>query len=145
MDIRDAFINVPSGRDKKSTVAARPKPNPQDGMEIIIFDALVFGAGSSPTIWGRFAAWLGRACAAILPEAGTQIYVDDPIFVLAGELSQAATDLTALLLWFAVAGFPVKLSKAEGGRAINWVGARLELDDVNATVTVASPQTKSTN
>lgn len=114
-------------------------------MEIIIFDALVFGAGSSPTIWGRFAAWLGRACAAILPEAGTQIYVDDPIFVLAGELSQAATDLTALLLWFAVAGFPVKLSKAEGGRAINWVGARLELDDVNATVTVASPQTKSTN
>ena len=115
VDIRDAFMNIPSGPDKRFTVAARPKHGATGDMEIIIFDALVFGAGSSPTIWGRYAAWLGRSCAAIVPEANVQIYVDDPIFVLAGDQQKAAMDLTALLLWFAVTGFPVKLAKAKGG------------------------------
>ena len=142
VDVKDAFMNVPSGADKRFTVAARPKTQPEEGMEIIVFDTLVFGAGSSPTIWGRFAAWLGRSCAAIVPDASTQIYVDDPIFVLAGGLEQASTDLTTLMLWFAIAGFPVKLSKAEGGKAINWVGARLELDDEANTVTVTIPTDK---
>ena len=142
VDVKDAFMNVPAGPDKRFTVAARPKAKPQEGMELIVFDALVFGAGSSPTIWGRFAAWLGRAFAAIVPKASAQIYVDDPIFVLAGDLEQAALDLTSLMLWFAIAGFPVKLSKAEGGKAINWVGARLELDDEASTVKVTIPTDK---
>ena len=61
VDICDAFMNIPSGPDKRFTVAARPKPGTTGDMEIIIFDTLVFGAGSSPTIWGRYAAWLGRS------------------------------------------------------------------------------------
>lgn len=93
------------------TVAARPNPKKPDKMEIVIFDALVFGAGSSPTIWGRYAAWLGRSCTAILPNVGVQIYVDDPAFVLrGGTQEEAGRNLTILLLWFAVMGFPVKLS-----------------------------------
>jgi hypothetical protein len=45
----------------------------------IIYDVLVFGSRSSPTIWGRFAALLGRILAATVPENRTHIYVDDPI------------------------------------------------------------------
>ena len=92
-------------------------------MEIVVFDTLVFGAGSSPTIWGRYAAWLGRSATAITPRAGVQIYVDDPAFVLSGTLEKASWDLTVLLLWFAIVGFPIKLPKAEGGKTIGWVAS----------------------
>ena len=142
VDIRDAFMNIPSGQDKRYTVAARPKPGHEDQMELIIFDTLVFGAGSSPTLWGRYAAWLGRSCASIMPRASTQIYVDDPAFVLAGTLETASEDLTTLLLWFNVVGFPVKLAKAEGGKTISWVGAKLDLNDKDQTVRVTIPQDK---
>ncbi|CAK9106255.1 Uncharacterized protein SCF082_LOCUS49493 [Durusdinium trenchii] len=142
VDIRDAFMNIPSGQDKRYTVAARPKPGHEDQMELIIFDTLVFGAGSSPTLWGRYAAWLGRSCASIMPRASTQIYVDDPTFVLAGTLETASEDLTTLLLWINVVGFPVKLAKAEGGKTISWVGAKLDLNDKDQTVRVTIPQDK---
>ena len=36
----------------------------------------------------------------------------------------------------------MKLAKAEGGKAINWVGARLVLDDEAETVTVTIPGDK---
>ena len=56
VDIRDAFMNVPAGDDKYMTVAS--KEDNKGKQELIIFDVLVFGSGSSPTIWGRYAAWL---------------------------------------------------------------------------------------
>lgn len=43
----------------------------------IAYDVLVFGSKSSPTVWGRFAAYLGRIVCSILPEVGVQIYVDE--------------------------------------------------------------------
>ena len=143
VDIRDAFMNIPSGQDKRYTVAARPKP---DQMELIIFDTLVFGAGSSPTLWGRYAAWLGRSCASIMPRASAQIYVDDPAFVLAGTLETASEDLTTLLLWLmwwdSRSSWPRQT--AEGGKTISWVGAKLGLNDKDQTVRVTIPQDKVT-
>ena len=135
-------MNIPAGPDKRFTVAARPKPQQPGEMEIIVFDTLVFGAGSSPTLWGRYAAWLGRSASAVMPRASVQIYVDDPAFVLSGTLEEASRDLTVLLMWFAIVGFPVKLSKAEGGKRIGWVGATLELDDREKVVRVSIPAAK---
>ena len=142
VDVKDAFMNIPAGADKRFTVAARPHPSQPHQMQLVIFDTLVFGAGSSPTLWGRYAAWLGRSAAAVLPRAGVQIYVDDPAFVLTGTLDEASRDLTILLMWFAIVGFPVKLSKAEGGKSIGWVGAKLELDDAEKSVRVTIPAGK---
>ena len=54
VDIQDAFHNIPAGADKRYTVAAADV----DGVRhFIIYDVLVFGSRSSPTIWGRFAAF----------------------------------------------------------------------------------------
>ena len=148
VDVRDAFMNIPSGEDKFATAAAIPKKDcaPSDSQsqehEVVIFDVLVFGSASSPTIWGRYAAWLGRSLAAIVPQANIQIYVDDPCFVLPGTKQEAARSLAIILLWMDVCGYPVKLQKASGGKSIEWVGAKVDLNDKDREVHVTIPKKK---
>ncbi|CAL1165921.1 unnamed protein product, partial [Cladocopium goreaui] len=58
VDIRDAFHNIPSGKDRAFTSAAfRDKTGT---LKIVVYDVLVFGSVSSPTLRGRYAAWFGR-------------------------------------------------------------------------------------
>eukprot|EP00435_Cladocopium_sp_Y103_P017439 s3840_g4.t1 len=140
-DIKDAFLNVPVTKDRFALVAAKPA-NDQGDMELIIFNTLVFGAASAPTIWGRYAAFLGRTIAAIEPEVGCQIYVDDPIFTLTGDLEQATEQLATVLVWMAIIGYPVKLQKAAGGKEVAWIGAHISIDDEKAEVQVRIPQEK---
>ena len=121
VDIRDAFHNVPAGADRKYTVASA------DG-KFIVYNVLVFGAKSSPTIWGRFAALLGRIVASVIPEISVQVYVDDPIFVLPNSGKGAQHFLTLALLVLKLFGYPVKLTKASAGRTIKWIGAELNIE-----------------
>ena len=122
VDIQDAFHNIPAGRDERFTVA---QAKLRSGPAHIIYDVLVFGAKSSPTIWGRYAAFLGRTLAACIPSMSSQIYVDDPIFIL--EADKAVQTLTKALLWTELLGYPVKLSKAAAGDEVDWIGARLAI------------------
>lgn len=140
-DIRDAFHNIPAGRDRKFTVAAA---NMENGVQhFIAYMVLVFGSKSSPTIWGRFAALLGRSLAAVCKETHTQIYVDDPIFVVPSAKGFDKVEcLTRAFLWTEVLGYPLKLSKAHAGDSIDWIGARINLDNVNHEVTVTIPSEK---
>ena len=50
---------------------------------LYIFKALVFGSVSAPTIWGRYAAWLGRSTMALSrPDPPRMhIFVDDPLYL----------------------------------------------------------------
>eukprot|EP00969_Alexandrium_andersonii_P014927 652339-Alexandrium_andersonii.AAC.1 len=50
------------------------------------FRVLVFGAASAPTVWGRFAAWLGRSIAVLADPRflRAEIYVGDPLLVVGG-------------------------------------------------------------
>lgn len=121
VDIQDAFHNIPSGSDKKYTAA---KVAMEDGIEaFIIYDVLVFGSKSSPTIWGRFAAYLGRILCSVIPEIGVQIYVDDPIFILPNDKEQPVHLLTLTLLLLKIFGYLVKLEKADAGSRVKWIGA----------------------
>ena len=143
VDIRDAFMNIPAGKDRRFTVAALSRRNKGNSYYLVIFNTLVFGSASSPTLWGRMAAWLGRTTSAV-SLADTQLYVDDPVYALEGpDLETATLDLTVVLLWTAITGFPVKLSKASGGKTLEWVGARLTCDDDNQAVTVSLPKAKT--
>lgn len=58
-DISDAFNNIPVRSDERRFLCAAI------GGKYIVFDSLVFGSGSSPTVWGRYAALLGRAISAV--------------------------------------------------------------------------------
>ena len=142
IDIRDAFLNIPVGKDRFALAAAKPKSEVNDPLEIVLFDTLVFGAASSPTVWGRFAAWLGRTLAAVERRMRVQVYVDDPAFVLIGSFEEAVEQLTTALLWTAIAGFPVKLQKAIGGKEVPWIGAVLSLRTEEQSVVVTIPEEK---
>ena len=74
-----------------------------------VFKVLVFGSASAPTIWGRYAAFAGRSTSAICGNLGIrmQMYVDDPVFVATGSLSQAVRGLIVALLWFSILGLPL--------------------------------------
>ena len=139
VDIQDAFHNIPAGADKRYTVAAADV----DGVrQFIIYDVLVFGSRSSPTIWGRYAAFLGRTLAAVVPEQRSQVYVDDPILVIPNSApGKAVRTLSAALIWMALAGYPVKLAKAKAGRAVEWIGAMVSIQPGRA-VRVSIPKEK---
>ena len=81
------------------------------------FKVLVFGSGSAPTVWGRYAAFLGRSVMAVVgPDRfRAEIYVDDPVFAATGRPGDVLCQFTMALLWTAVLGFPVSWPKAEGG------------------------------
>jgi len=119
-----------------------PKPDEEGNNVLIAADTLVFGAKSSPTIWGRYAALLGRSWASIEPSVQAQIYVDDPAAVAYGPIEDAVTAVTNLLLWAAVAGYPLKLEKSEGGKSIKWIGATIQVDEQERTVDISIPADK---
>ena len=128
-DIADAFHQVPlSSQEWKYTAAAL-------GDDIYVFRVLVFGSVSAPTVWGRYAAWLGRTTCALVPEDRLRlhIYVDDPVYVARGTTEQRALALSTALLWATVAGFPLAWHKSDGGASLTWIGA---------TITIASGHTQ---
>lgn len=125
VDIQDAFHNIPAGPDKRYTVAAAQIGGRQ---VFVVYDVLVFGSGSSPTLWGRYAALLGRTIQAVVPEIRTQVYVDDPIFAIPNDAPGMAEHLlTCVLVWTALLGYPVKLSKAKAGLSVEWIGAQISV------------------
>ena len=55
---------------------------------------------------------------------------------------QAVEQLSTILLWMALASFPVKLQKAAGGKSISWRGVQVALDDDTSTVVVSISRDK---
>eukprot|EP00439_Symbiodinium_sp_Y106_P066371 s4235_g10.t2 len=106
VDIRDAFVDVPAGRDRRFTAAAVPGNRNRAGRyRIVLFNTLVFGSASSPTIWGRMAR-LGRTARG---SGGERLG---------------------------------PMSKATGGKDIEWVGARITCQDAEKAVVVTLPPAK---
>ena len=139
IDIRDAFHNIPAGSDRAYTAAAveiEGKP------KVLVYDVLVFGSVSSPTIWGRYAAWLGRTLAAINRKTSIQIYVDDPIITFDSADPEHKLHLGVTLLWSQIAGFPIKLEKSDCGDKVKWIGAQIMSEIGDQCIRVTIPQDK---
>ena len=104
--IEDAFHNVPAGQDRRYTVALAPM---EDGKPCyVVYKVLVFGSRSSPTIWGRFAAFMGRTMSAVILEAEGQVYVDDPVWVVPTQGGYSPEQvMTKIYLWAAIMGYPL--------------------------------------
>ena len=132
----DAFHNIPAGRDRVFTAAAINTP---EGKRVLVYGVLVFGSVSSPTLWGRYTSWLSRLWAAINPDLKVQTYVDDPIMTFDSSNPKQRNLLGVQLLWAAVAGFPIKLEKADAGDEVKWIGAVLRIDNDNKCVIVTIP------
>ena len=64
------------------------------------FTVLVFGSGSAPTVWGRFAALLGRSTMLVSDpdRLRLEIYVDDPVYAVRGTEDEAARAVARAVL-----------------------------------------------
>jgi hypothetical protein len=61
IDICDAFNNIRVRSNEHRFTCAEI-----DGL-FVVFKVLVFGSGSSPTVWGRFSAFIGRFVSSLFP------------------------------------------------------------------------------
>ena len=104
-DVSNAFHQIPLRQDEWSFTVA------ESAGKYYVFTVLVFGSASAPTVWGRYAAWIGRSTAAIVNPERIQIYVDDPIFTIRGTLHDAAIEVSIALAWIMCCGFPIILAK----------------------------------
>ncbi len=132
VDITDAFHLIPLQPDERRFTAAEFQGR------FYAFSVLVFGSASAPTVWGRYAAWLGRSTSAIVDprRVRLQVYVDDPCYSARGTRLTAARALAVALLWAAVCGFPISWPKARGGKTVPWIGASLTACADGATVEI---------
>jgi hypothetical protein len=138
-DVSDAFHQIPLRRNEwKFTVA-------EFAGKYYIFTVLVFGSASAPTVWGRYAAWLGRSTSTIIDpdRLRIQIYVDDPIYTIRGNLHDAAIEVAIALAWTMCCGYPLSWPKSEGGKKISWIGVQYSSQLVpTPSVTVSIPADK---
>ena len=123
-DIADAFHQIPLHPTEHKYTAAK------FGDQFFVFRVLVFGSASAPTVWGRYAALAGRSLATLLEDLRfrTQVFVDDPLFAVAGSRGHAVEVLSAALCWLLTLNLPVAWRKNDGGASIRWIGAQFQLD-----------------
>ena len=95
--------------------------------KFFVSDSLVFEAPPSPLIWGRYAAWMGRAAQGLFAfkELLLQIYVDDPIWIARGTPEERRRATVVLLLFWQVFGFPFSWAKGQKGPEVQWIGGTL--------------------
>ena len=110
LDISDAFHQVPSHLEERHLTAVAILGC------VYLFYVLVFGSTSAPTVWGRYAAWLGRCTTAICGADSFRMlmYVDDPVYAAAGTDSEIVTNLSVAVLRVAIVGFPLAWHKRDG-------------------------------
>ena len=99
---------------------------------------LLFGSASSPTIWGRMAAWIGHSMASLFsPDVyRAQIYVDDPLVTVAGTLGERSHMLAVTLAWLSLIGIPLSWSKVHINNRVEWIGAVISSDHLCSTISI---------
>jgi len=121
LDIADAFHNIPMLPAERRFTCGKV------GETFIVFEVLCMGGKSSPNIWGRFAAAIGRILASIFDpnEFRSEIYVDDPLMAVVGSFPRRQKLLTMALLTLDVLNFPLAWEKGVRGTSVVWIGAQL--------------------
>ena len=121
LDIADAFHNIPMLPAQRRFTCGKV------GETFIVFEVLCMGGKSSPNIWGRFAAAIGRNLASIFDpnEFRSEICVDDPLMAVVGSVPRRQKLLTMALLTMDVLNFPLAWEKGIRGATVVWIGAQL--------------------
>ena len=137
-DVTDAFLNLGI-------------TEPERGHAIIstgqgryaAYRGVPFGLATAPLLWGRAAAWIGRATQAIHSPWAYRghIYVDDPVAIVTGTKETRTHSIAkTLTLWSALGG-RVALHKADRGTEIKWIGAMFRVVPGGIAITIDKERT----
>eukprot|EP00435_Cladocopium_sp_Y103_P030830 s1995_g7.t1 len=127
IDISDAFMSLGVHPDEVPHTLA-PHVD-QDGY--YAFVALLFGFKTAPLLWSRVASLHARLLQSLVEghEGQHQVYLDDALWFLQGDLSTRNMILSMLLHTSAALGFKLSLSKGERSCQVTWIGVRLTLTE----------------
>lgn len=124
IDIADAFLNLQIEDEERANTIIRA----QEG-DYLVYKGVPFGLATAPLLWGRVAAWLGRATQSIFErgQVRTQTYVDDPVLIARGYRDARRWYFARALLLWAALGARLALKKASKGSRVTWIGAQYEV------------------
>ncbi len=120
-DFSDAFFMLPLSPKERRFVAFKAFG------KYYLARVLMFGAKSSPTLWGRCAAFLARAAQCMFDDSDLllQLFVDDTFAQARGSKQQRRIAFAAILLWWSVLGAKIAWHKGNIAPALDWIGAHI--------------------
>ncbi|CAE8637383.1 unnamed protein product, partial [Polarella glacialis] len=125
--------------ERKFVVVRHPKKG------YVVYDTVLFGGAGCLLVWGRGAAFLGRAGQSLFEcdELRIEVYVDEPLIAIRGTEREATRKMLTLLLFWAAFGPDIAWNKASFGRSATWIGAKFDvLDGENFSVEIPEKYTR---
>ena len=128
LDFKDAFKQLPVHESERRFLAGTVEVNGVPNW--FVYNVVLFGAIAGPLLWGRVAALLMRASAAIsrISRMTLQCYVDNPIQAFIGTQRERDTTFGVLVLFWLSLGFRLSWQKGARGNHVDWIGARIEFE-----------------
>ena len=123
-DFSDAFLNLGIDEAERGNAVILLGEN-----RYAAYRGVPFGLATAPLLWGRVAAWIGRASQAIHSQwqHRLQIYVDDPILYVKGDSHQRTHLMARTLALWAGLGAKIALHKVAKGPCVKWIGANYKV------------------
>lgn len=127
VDISDAFMSLGVAQNEIPHTLA---PHITED-SYYAFIALLFGFKTAPLLWCGVGAMLARFLQSLVAshEGQHQMYIDDALWFLQGDLATRNLVLSMLLTTTAALGFKVSIKKGARSSQLTWVGVRLTLTE----------------
>ena len=118
-DFRDAFFILPNLPSERRFFAVAFNGR------ILVFRKTTQGSRGAPLTWSRLAALITRLTQSVTGTDTTRIstYVDDPIVVAVGTITQRRRAFAKTLAIWSALGLPLALEKAQVGKSVTWTSA----------------------
>lgn len=125
VDMAEAYCHLAVCEDELCHCVA---PSVTPG-RFLVFTAMLFGFRGAPLIMGRFASALARFIQSLMPadELQSQLYIDDPLWMLQGPKWRRQENLALILHSCGALGVKLQFKKGFRGLDAIWIGPRMEL------------------
>ena len=137
-DLSDAYCHLPVHPDEHHNCLS-PGIYPS---ETLMWVAMLFGFRGAPLLMGRFAACLARIWQSLIApsEMQSQLYMDDPMWILRGPTSRRNRNLALLLYTARALGINLAWHKGSRGSQLTWIGVMFEVMQAEAEVKLTVPK-----
>eukprot|EP00913_Durusdinium_trenchii_P011074 g10396.t1 len=137
-DLSDAYCHLPVHPEEHQNCLS---PGLHQS-ETLMWVAMLFGFKGAPLLMGRFAACLARIWQSLIApsEMQSQLYMDDPIWILRGPTSRRNRNLALLLYTARALGINLAWHKGSRGSQLTWIGVMFEVVQAEAAIKLTVPK-----
>ena len=138
VDLSDAYCHLPVHPEEHPNCLS---PGLRQS-ETLMWVAMLFGFKGAPLLMGRFAACLARIWQSLVApsEMQSQLYMDDPMWILRGPTSRRNRNLALLLYTARALGINLAWHKGSRGSQLTWIGVMFEVVQAQAVIKLTAPK-----